>query len=46
MALAEASKRVSAEFELSDGDVNKIVTEFIAEMSAYNQHLYTYGTWI
>lgn len=33
MALAEASRRVSAEFELSDADVNKIVAEFIVEMN-------------
>jgi hypothetical protein len=44
MALAEASKRVAAEFDLTDEDVNKIVKEFIVEMSAYNQHLYTHGT--
>lgn len=35
MALMAEVKRVAAEFEFSDEDVNKSVKEFIAEMSAY-----------
>ena len=35
MALMQEVKRVAAEFEFTDDDVNKSVKEFIAEMSAY-----------
>lgn len=33
MALLAEAKRVAAEFELTDDDVRKTVTEFIKEMS-------------
>jgi len=35
MALVAEAKRVAAEFELSDDDVRKTVTEFMAELGAY-----------
>lgn len=38
MALLAEAKRVAAEFELTDQDVQKVVAEFLDEMSAYNQH--------
>jgi len=34
MALAAEAKRIAAEFEFTDKDVQKTVKEFIAEMSA------------
>jgi hexokinase len=34
MALLAESKRIAAEFELTDDDVRKTVVEFIAEMGA------------
>jgi hypothetical protein len=36
MALIAEAKRVAAEFEFSDDDVNRSVKEFIVEMSACN----------
>jgi hypothetical protein len=36
MALLAEAKRVAAEFDFSDNDVQKTVAEFIAEMSAYS----------
>jgi hexokinase len=35
MALLAESKRVAAEFELTDDDVRRTVAEFIAELGAY-----------
>jgi hypothetical protein len=35
MKLTIEAKRIAAEFELTDDDVNKIGKEFIREMSAY-----------
>lgn len=35
MALMQEVKRVAAEFDFTDDDVNRSVKEFIAEMSAY-----------
>jgi len=38
MALAVEAKRIAAEFELSDTNLNTISLEFVQQMSARNQH--------
>lgn len=37
MALAAEAKRIAADFEISDTDLNKINLEFVQQMSAHNQ---------
>lgn len=44
MALLTEAKRVAAEFELTDQDVQKVVVEFLAEMSAYCLHHQLHNT--
>ena len=39
MALLTEAARIAAEFELTDEQVQKTVTEFIAEMSALCHHI-------